>query len=557
MSVRLDFFLDNIIEDWTCLKVIDFYRKKVNQKKVLGFIHKDLRDITNFELGFDATRKNKAQEILDNWKNWTASVRNFKKARARIKVDLMKVKQINQFSTGNGATYNDNRKGKHRQDVDDNEKKIIPAKKCKATSEKRTRSGRVAVPDYRELFESTNVGTSSKENEDPSKVNEEDVTIGCSFENPSQENEEESTTEHSFENPSQENEEAATVENSSQDNEEEATTEYSFESIQDEIITDTLGNDKRSDATKEIVKIYKSKCPNGDLIDLRLKSPFLKQLSEQVATSYLKEMDDLTESLVPKNVHAFLVKFFSQNLTTEEWNRQIDDLRAPVKDDFIMNAVVRVLRRTLPQFIKAFSLEEQNPLFNIATLEHAHLNAFVHPCLDAFLWYIAGVHYEYGEFTSKNHTNGNRADGVGYMTDADNYQLVYVEGSRPITKDKKEIDDVKIIPDNLKNIFAKIVKETIESRQRLPEKLCVFGGQSFRLRIYLYFLDYCGTYRLNEIDNAILPRKFSEMKKFVYFYECVLKWALLVRDVTESFVDAGVEQRPSRLSYVNALLQLD
>ena len=35
-----------------------------------------------------------------------------------------------------------------------------------------------------------------------------------------------------------------------------------------------------------------------------------------------------------------------------------------------------------------------------------------------------------------------------------------------------------------------------------------------------------GTYRLNEIDNANLPRKFSEMKYFVYFYECVLKWAV-------------------------------
>ncbi|CAG8837913.1 32692_t:CDS:2, partial [Racocetra persica] len=158
---------------------------------------------------------------------------------------------------------------------------------------------------------------------------------------------------------------------------------------------------------------------------------------------------------------------------------------------------------------------------------------------------------------SKNHTNGNRADGVGYMTDADKYQLIYVEGSRPVTKDKKETDDIKKITDNLKNIFANIVKETIKSRQRLPKKLYVFGGQSFRLRIYLYFLDYYGTYRLNEIDNANLPRKFSEMKNFVYFYESVLKWSLLVRDVKASFDDARAEQRPSRLSYANALLQLD
>ncbi|CAG8785649.1 3291_t:CDS:2, partial [Dentiscutata erythropus] len=486
-----------------------------------------LRDIANSDPRFDATRKKKAQEILDNWK-------------------------INQFSTGDGATYNENRQGKHGRDVDEEEKKLstkgatIPAKKvilsvstiiydknnkltflpfrlinkCKTNSEKRTKSERVVVPDYRGLFTGTDVGTSSKE-------------TTYTDENPSQENEEEATTEYSFENSSQGNDEKRT--------------------IQDDIITDILGNTElgnteHSDTTKEIFSIYKAQYPNGNLIDLRLKSPFLKKLPRQIATSYLAEMDNITESLVPTNVHEFLVNFFSQNLTTEEWNYQIDDLKAPRKDDFVMNAVVRVLRRTLPQFIKAFSLEEQNPLLNIATIEHAHLNAFVHPCLDASLWYIAGINYEYGEIPSKNHTNGSRADGVGRMTDADKYQLIYVEGSRPVAKDKKEIDDVKKITDNLKNIFADIVDETAKSRQRVPKKLYVFGGQSFRLRIYLYFLDYYGTYRLNEIDNASLPRKFSEMKYFVYFYECVLKWALLVRDVTTSFDDARIEPRPSRLS---------
>ncbi|CAG8619211.1 11636_t:CDS:2, partial [Diversispora eburnea] len=267
--------------------------------------------------------------------------------------------------------------------------------------------------------------------------------------------------------------------------------------------------------------------------------------------------DTITESLVPKNVHDFLVHLFSKNLTAKEWHCEIDDLRSPEKNDPVMNAVVRVIRRTLPQFIKAFSLEDQNPLINITTIEGAHLNSFVHPCLDAFLWYIANIHYEYGEITSKKHVNNNRADGAGFMTDVNKYQLVYVEGSRPVTKEDKEITDIEKITKNIKNIFAKIVKETIKNRRRLPETLYVFGGQSFRLRIHLFYIDYCGTYRLNEVDNTNLPRKFSEMKDFIYFYECVLKWALLVRNVTESFDKAKTEQRPSRLSYANALLQLN
>ncbi|CAG8840758.1 3630_t:CDS:1, partial [Racocetra persica] len=71
MSIRLNFYLDNIIEDWTCLKVIGFYRTKIKPKglkELLSFIHKDLRDIANSNPGFDATKKKKAREILDNWK---------------------------------------------------------------------------------------------------------------------------------------------------------------------------------------------------------------------------------------------------------------------------------------------------------------------------------------------------------------------------------------------------------------------------------------------------------------------------------------------------------
>ncbi|CAG8645789.1 10553_t:CDS:2, partial [Ambispora gerdemannii] len=331
------------------------------------------------------------------------------------------------------------------------------------------------------------------------------------------------------------------------------------EDIQDDVIKGILGNIvEYSDVTKEIFSIYKKQYPNGDLIDLRLNSAFFKKkLPNSTAISYLTEMDTITESLVPKNVHDFLVHLFSKNLTAKEWHCEIDDLRSPEKNDPVMNAVVRVIRRTLPQFIKAFSLEDQNPLINITTIEGAHLNSFVHPCLDAFLWYIANIHYEYGEITSKKHVNNNRADGAGFMTDVNKYQLVYVEGSRPVTKDDKEITDIEKITKNIKNIFAKIVKETIKNRRRLPETLYVFGGQSFRLRIHLFYIDYCGTYRLNEVDNTNLPRKFSEMKDFIYFYECVLKWALLVRNVTESFDKAKTEQRPSRLSYANALLQLN
>jgi hypothetical protein len=75
------------------------------------------------------------------------------------------------------------------------------------------------------------------------------------------------------------------------------------------------------------------------------------------------------------------------------------------------------------------------------------------------------------------------------MTSADKFQLVYMERSRPVAKQEKEIADAKKIIKILKCLFSKIV---IKTRRRLPNKLFTFGGQSFRLRIYLYYLDFCG-----------------------------------------------------------------
>ncbi|CAJ0921910.1 19371_t:CDS:2 [Entrophospora sp. SA101] len=190
-----------------------------------------------------------------------------------------------------------------------------------------------------------------------------------------------------------------------------------------------------------------------------------------------------------------------------------------------------------------------NPLLNIKSIEKPHLNAFVHPCLDAALWYIARINYEYGEIPSQNHVTRNLADGVGYMTSADKFQLVYVEGASPVAKEDKEIADAEKIAKNLRNMFNNIIKNSFNNRKCIPESLRVFGGQSFRLQIYLFYLDFHDKYHLHEVENANLPRDFSEIEDFVPFYECILKWALLVKEMTEKFEISRKNKRPSRNSY--------
>ncbi|CAG8633166.1 1954_t:CDS:2 [Ambispora leptoticha] len=97
------------------------------------------------------------------------------------------------------------------------------------------RSGRLIVPNYHELLTDMDVRTFSEK-------------TTYTDENPSQENEEEAMTENSFENHFQGNDEKRI--------------------IQDNIITDILGNTELSDASKEIFTIYKAQYLDDDLIDL-------------------------------------------------------------------------------------------------------------------------------------------------------------------------------------------------------------------------------------------------------------------------------------------------
>lgn len=139
----------------------------------------------------------------------------------------------------------------------------------------------------------------------------------------------------------------------------------------------------------------------------------------------------------------------------------------------------------------AFSMGPRNPLLNLKTLEKPHLNTYIHPCLQASLWYISSISYEFGEIMTKNHKK-ECADGVGLLNNSDQHQLIYMEGSRPYAKDDKELADATKISKNLQRIFINIVKNNAKSRRRLPKIFSVFGGQSFRLRVYLQFMNYCG-----------------------------------------------------------------
>ncbi|CAG8721128.1 13971_t:CDS:2, partial [Ambispora leptoticha] len=268
-------------------------------------------------------------------------------------------------------------------------------------------------------------------------------------------------------------------------------------------LKDLLGGDLQcTENMKSICQHHDTLYPGENLIDLRPNSNYLKKLPFKILEPYFKALDDKIENLIPSNVHKFLTEFFQQDLTGEEWHIKIDDLRCSDQNDWLMVSIIRILRRTLPPFY----------------IRKTPLKLFCPPMSTSMSL------------------------------------LVYMEGSKPNANDDKEISDASKISHNLRTIFINIIKYNIKCRRRFPKTLAVFGGQSFRLRIHLQFLDYCeGKFCLNEVDNANLPRDFTEMADFVFFYECVIKWALLARKVKESFEESRAEKRPSRLSYINSL----
>ncbi|CAG8566444.1 7623_t:CDS:2 [Funneliformis mosseae] len=130
-STSMTFYHENAVEDWTYAKLTEHYRAKMkeNQRKLLDSIKKDLQKVVRSVSEFDETRRHKAQEILDHWKNWTAQKEKLKSSNpaSNVQLQVKKVKQLNNLS-GYSATQNiDNRRttsGKRQQGVDNGEETV-------------------------------------------------------------------------------------------------------------------------------------------------------------------------------------------------------------------------------------------------------------------------------------------------------------------------------------------------------------------------------------------------------------------------------------------------
>ena len=162
------------------------------------------------------------------------------------------------------------------------------------------------------------------------------------------------------------------------------------------------------------------------------------------------------------------------------------------------------------------------------------------------------THQTFGEVTDSFIPRG-KADGLGVLSDADKFPVVYIEGSRPVPKKGKEFDDATKVATKMVVIQESTLEHLCKHHHRAPEFFATFGGQSIGTQIQLLMLEYYDHFFLHEIETASVPRDFTETLLFVEFYEAILTWAGLVVTAAKSFRSAKLVKRASRLSYYQGM----
>ncbi|CAG8524273.1 10239_t:CDS:2 [Gigaspora margarita] len=222
-------------------------------------------------------------------------------------------------------------------------------------------------------------------------------------------------------------------------------------------------------------KKYKEENDNDDLVkanimDLTSKSKFARCIPLKIYKEFLNSLEQY-DRLIPVETHNFLVDFFSQDLTYQQWSDAVDKLNVNNYEEATTKLAIKLIIRTFDNFLQAFSLGHMNPLHCMETLEQPYLNDYIHPCIKA----------AFGKIPSVNHIKHQKGDGVGFTSGSDKYQIVYVEGTRPykITAEKETQNQCKIA-NNLKKLWIEIVKNRVINHKVIIPEIEVFGISSFK-----------------------------------------------------------------------------
>ena len=84
------------------------------------------------------------------------------------------------------------------------------------------------------------------------------------------------------------------------------------------------------------------------------------------------------------------------------------------------------------------------------------------------------------------------ADGVGYLNDVSNYQIVCMEGARPGARNEKNVNDDKKNIKSMIQLFNNVVVSEASERRQIYTGLRVYGATAYKPELSLTMLDFRG-----------------------------------------------------------------
>ncbi|CAI2187551.1 8708_t:CDS:2, partial [Funneliformis geosporum] len=305
-----------------------------------------------------------------------------------------------------------------------------------------------------------------------------------------------------------------------------------------------------SSMDKKLADIFKSLNTRQSIMDLRPASTFSLAIDTTLHEEILHQVFDPIDLLITDDLHSFLTDFFNADHGPEGWDTAVEGLLIYNTESEIVRKAKKLLKRTLVQFFKAFSLNAINPLRDLTILEKPHLNQFVHPVIDAALWIFGKVNYIYGEIPVKKLKSRIRVDGIGYINDVTNYALVCGEGAKPGATTKKRTEDINKNAASMARLYNDIIIAEADARHQLLPDLRTYGMTSHRTEVSLTMLDFRDVHRIFEVDRYSLPQDWVDMPKFAHMYEAVIKWALCICSTKEALIANRKKRRMTRYSEV-------
>ncbi|CAI2200404.1 15498_t:CDS:2, partial [Funneliformis geosporum] len=132
---------------------------------------------------------------------------------------------------------------------------------------------------------------------------------------------------------------------------------------------------------------------NNIIMDLRPRSKFSDSKLQESAFHLVL---DPIDNYITEEINDYLNEFFGADLSPKGWDEAVNKLYFNETDSDLLKNVKKLMKATLPKFLKAFILGATNPLRDASTFEKPHLNQFVHPLIDSAFWIFANINYVFG-----------------------------------------------------------------------------------------------------------------------------------------------------------------